>query len=336
MGGVHRAGTPGLQFRELSPGGSRDALEGVTAGQRVRGPEPGYGRLFHWTPLSFRLWTPRREAWVSRPRGWGKGIRWPGLPPGRGLQKNGLSRVVPLLPPVGDRGPPVAQATLVLPCSPAPPRLPPSQQSGEKQNPTFRPVNSASFTLEHRGGVAPGSSQEGEGGMGATAPRGHRPLWKSQLPLSNTLPMGRGGRIRGLGSGVSRGKLRGRSPDPGPAPQKAGGGPQGSRVVTEGPPCLWNSRSSLCGDEEECTSTHNPDPGRGGSPRNEQPTPDRASTCSCALGSPRGQGRGLGVGERAGSPPHTAETSGPALRNGSDGFPALLCFCFSRVTLPGK
>lgn len=152
MGGIHRAGTPGLQFRELSPGGSRDALEGVTTGQRVRGPEPGYGCLFRWTPLSFRLWRPRREAWVSRPQGWGKGIRWPGLPPGRGLQKHGLSRVVPLLPPVGDRGPPVAQATLVLLCSPAPPRLPPSQQSAEKQNPTFRPVNSASFTLEHRGG----------------------------------------------------------------------------------------------------------------------------------------------------------------------------------------
>lgn len=28
--------------------------------------------------------------------------------------------------------------------------------------------------------------------------------------------------------------------------------------------------------------------------------------------------------------------SGPALGNSSDGFPALLCFCFSRVTLPGK
>ena len=56
------------------------------------------------------------------------------------------------VPPVGDRGPPLAQATLVRLCSPAPPRLPPSQQSGEKQNPTFRPVNPASFTLAHRGG----------------------------------------------------------------------------------------------------------------------------------------------------------------------------------------
>lgn len=127
-----------------------------------------------------------------------------------------------------------------------------------------------------------------------------------QLPL----PLFREGSFKGMlmiptKSSVGTRERRMDLIDPRPAPQ-------GSRVVTEGPPCLRNSRSSLCGDEEECISTHNPDPGRGGSPRNGQATPGRASACSCALGSPRGQGRGLGVGERAGSPPHTAETFWPS------------------------
>ena len=172
--------------------------------------------------------------------------------------------------------------------------------------------------------------------MGATAPRG-RPfseqLWKSQLPLSNTLPVGRGGRIRGLGSGESRGKCRGQEPplraEPRPwATSSGSGASSGFPGGNQGAP-LSGTRGAASAGMRKSASRHTAltQDGAGvrGTSRPPQAGPAPAAPPSGAHVAREGA---LELGSTQGLLHTQPRCSGPALRSSSDDFPACFASAF--------